>query len=66
MKNLSELSKKEFDSLKESGMLWEIYEEAPEKYWVEEPLPLVDDRDFVNYYKSKRCGCEDDPCRGKR
>lgn len=31
---LHSLTKKEFDELKKSGMLWELYPEAPE-YWKE-------------------------------
>jgi hypothetical protein len=29
-KTLDQLTKKEFEALKESGMLWEFYPEAPE------------------------------------
>ena len=29
---LNSLAKKEFDELKNSGMLWELYPEAPEQY----------------------------------
>ena len=31
-KDLKSLSKKEFEQLKKSGMLWEIYPDAPEFY----------------------------------
>ena len=31
-RSLHSLTKKEFDELKECGMLWELYPEAPEQY----------------------------------
>jgi hypothetical protein len=32
MKKLSDLTKNQFDGLKECGMLWELYPNAPEMY----------------------------------
>lgn len=34
---LSSLTREEFDKLKASGMLWEIYMDAPERY---EEIPI--------------------------
>jgi hypothetical protein len=31
-RSLESLTKEEFDSLKESGLLWEIYPDSPESY----------------------------------